>query len=80
MHDHRAAVTDADQSLAGLAAELTAAAYPIALRHSVGKKWLDLELELWRALTEAVKKLVGDSPADLAPPTARTGTPPHLRI
>jgi hypothetical protein len=38
------------------AAELTAAAYPVALRHGTGDKWLDLELDLWRVLTETVKK------------------------
>ena len=37
------------------AAELTAAAYPVALRHGVGQKWLDLELELWRVLTQTVQ-------------------------
>jgi hypothetical protein len=59
MNDHRAAVAGADQSLEALAAELTAAAYPVALRHAVEDKWLDLELELWRALTETVKKWGG---------------------
>jgi hypothetical protein len=56
MNDERAAVSDANHILEGFAAELTAAAYPVALRHGVGDKWLDLELELWRALTETVKK------------------------
>jgi hypothetical protein len=59
--DQRAVDADADQSSAALAAELTAAAYPVALRHAVGEKWLDLELELWRALTETVKKWIGDA-------------------
>ena len=39
-----------------LAAELTAAAYPVALRHGVGGKWLDLELDLWRVLAETVQR------------------------
>jgi hypothetical protein len=56
MNDQRAVVGDADQPLAALAAELTAAAYPVALRHAVGDKWLDLQLELWRVLSETVKK------------------------
>jgi hypothetical protein len=56
MNDHRAIAADTDQSLAALAAELTAVAYPVALRHAVGDRWLDLELELWRALSETVKK------------------------
>jgi len=41
------------------AAELTAAAYCVALRHGAGDKWLDLELDLWRVLTESVRKRKG---------------------
>jgi hypothetical protein len=58
MNNHRA--INAEQSLEALAAELTAAAYPVALRHASGDHWLDLQLELWRALTETVKKWGGD--------------------
>jgi hypothetical protein len=36
-----------------LVAELTAAAYAVALRYGAGRPWLDLELELWHALTDA---------------------------
>jgi hypothetical protein len=39
-----------------LAAELTIAAYPIALRHGVGDSWIDLEINLWMVLAEAVRK------------------------
>jgi hypothetical protein len=56
MNDHREVVADADHELDALAAELTAAAYPVALLHGAGHRWLDLELELWRVLTEMVKK------------------------
>jgi hypothetical protein len=56
MNDHRIIVVDAEQSLAALAAALTAAAYPVALRYAVGDKWLDLQLDLWRALTETLKQ------------------------
>ena len=59
MKDHRVIAADTEHSLAALAAELTAAAYPVALRHAVGDRWLDLQLELWRALTETVKKWDG---------------------
>ena len=52
MNDHRINVVDAEQSLAALAAELTAAAYPVVLRYGLGDKWLDLQLDLWRALTD----------------------------
>src|SRR3954470_990365 len=62
MNDQRAVVIDADPSLEALAAELTAAAYSVALRHAVGDKWLDLQLELWRVLTETVKQWAGDYP------------------
>jgi hypothetical protein len=37
-------------------AELTEAAYPIALRHKKGENWLDLELDLWRAMAQTVQK------------------------
>jgi hypothetical protein len=56
MDDHHVIAADTKQSLAALAAELTATVYPVALRHAVGDRWLDLELELWRALTETIKK------------------------
>jgi hypothetical protein len=38
MNDQGTVVADAEQSLAVLAAELTAAAYPVALRHAAGDK------------------------------------------
>jgi hypothetical protein len=38
------------------AAELTEAAYPVVLRHGIVDNWLDLELDLWRALLETVAK------------------------
>jgi hypothetical protein len=39
-------------TLEDFVAELTAAAYVIALRHGAGNPWLDVELELWQALTD----------------------------
>jgi hypothetical protein len=47
---------DRDTFLDTFAAELTNAAYPIALRHGLGGSWVDLELDLWRVLAETVKK------------------------
>jgi hypothetical protein len=38
------------------AAELTMAAYAVALRHGAPNSWLDLQLELWRALSARVAK------------------------
>ena len=43
--------------LENLAAELTNAAYPVMLQHDAGERWLELELDLWKAMTESVKKL-----------------------
>lgn len=40
--------------LESLVAELTEAAYPVALRHGGRGSWVDLELDLWRALGQAV--------------------------
>jgi len=44
-----------DVSLENLAAELTDAAYQVVLRHGLGDKWLDLQLDLWGALTQAIE-------------------------
>ena len=43
-------------SLDDLTAELTAAAYSVALRHEKPDSWIDLELDLWRAMGEAVQR------------------------
>ena len=45
-----------DTLLENFAAELTSAAYSVALRHGLEDKWLDLELDLWETLKETVKK------------------------
>jgi hypothetical protein len=44
-----------DALLETFAAELTLAAYRVALRSRTQGTWLDLELGLWRALAEKVK-------------------------
>jgi hypothetical protein len=51
---------DRDILVENLAAELTEAAYPVALRHGVAGSSIDLELELWRTLGE---KLWRNAPA-----------------
>ncbi len=66
MKDQRAAVAESNRALEGFAAELTAAAYPVALRHGLGHKWLDLELDLWRVLTEMVMKQGRNFPGNAA--------------
>jgi carbon storage regulator len=49
-------VPPADPVVESLAADLTDVAYRVALRHGMGDQWLDLELDLWAALTEALEK------------------------
>jgi hypothetical protein len=46
---------DRDALLEVFAAELTRAAYCVALRTSTPGTWLDLELDLWKALADKVK-------------------------
>ena len=45
-----------DELLETFAAELTLAAYRVALRTRTQGTWLDLELGLWSALDETVKR------------------------
>src|SRR5579862_6115217 len=56
-----ATANDRDGFLEDLAAELTNVAYPVALRHGVGERWLDLELELWKAVSESLRNMDRDS-------------------
>jgi hypothetical protein len=44
-----------DALLEALAAELALAAYGVALRAGTKGTWLDLELDLWRALADTLK-------------------------
>jgi hypothetical protein len=53
---------DRDTRLESLVAKLTEAAYPIALRHGVRGSWVDLELELWKALGETLSQWKRPSP------------------
>ena len=43
-------------SLEACVAELTEAAYAVVLRHGAGILWLDLELAIWHALTDAASR------------------------
>ena len=44
-----------DALLETLAAELTLAAYRVALRTRTAGTWLDLELDLWRTLADTAR-------------------------
>jgi hypothetical protein len=56
MKDNRNSACDQDIVMENFTAELTYAAYAVALRHSWRNEWLDLELDLWRDLSDAVQK------------------------
>ena len=56
MNVNEAEVFPMSTTLEDCAAQLTQAAYRVALRHGVDDSWLDLEIELWRALADGLKK------------------------
>lgn len=58
---------DSNAFAEALAAELTSAAYPVALRQGVEGSWLKLELGLWRALAETVEKWSRELPPAESP-------------
>jgi hypothetical protein len=62
MIDNHVAFYNRDTLLENFAAELTCAVYPIALRHGMGGSWIKVELGLWRALGETVKKWARELP------------------
>jgi hypothetical protein len=57
MTDNPGAPCTRDNQVENIAAELTSAVYTLVLRHGFPVSWLDLELGLWRALAESVKKV-----------------------
>jgi len=55
MNGTLATPADRDAVLENFAAELALTAYCVALRTKAQGTWLDLELDLWRALADTVK-------------------------
>jgi hypothetical protein len=55
MSGHFRTPVNRDALLEAFAADLTLAAYRVALRTRTEGTWLDLELDLWKALADAVK-------------------------
>ncbi len=49
-------------NLDSLVAQLTEAAYPVALRHGERGSWVDLELDLWKALGQAMRQWEQENP------------------
>jgi hypothetical protein len=56
MHSQQMSRSEQDADLDRFAAELTDAAYPVALKYGVSGSSIDLELEIWRALTDLVRR------------------------
>ena len=68
MNDSARATADRDALLNAFAAELTRAAYHVALRHGPADAWLDLQLDLWQAITDMVKQWGRKSSPGQVPP------------
>jgi hypothetical protein len=68
MNDNACPAADRDALLDEFAAELTHAAYLVALRHGSAGAWLDLELELWRALVGTLRQSGWQPPPGPVPP------------
>jgi len=48
-----------DLQLENFAADLADVAYRVALQHGVGQKWIDLQVNLWGAMTQAIEQRSG---------------------
>jgi hypothetical protein len=58
--------TDQERYLDNATAQLTEAAYLVALRHAGEGSWIDLKLDLWEVLTNTVHKVRRERPRDSA--------------
>ena len=63
MSDNHRTACDRDRRIENFAAELTCAVYPLVLRRGLKDSWLKVELGLWRALAETVRKWARQQPA-----------------
>ena len=59
--DHSAAL-DSAHGLTAFAADLTDAAYSVALRHGSNDSWIELQLDVWRAIAASVAEVQRSSP------------------
>lgn len=55
-------VNTRETPLENFTAQLTRAAYGVALRHTTAGTWLDLELDLWKAVAATVAKWAWQPP------------------
>jgi hypothetical protein len=65
MNEDSKTAVNQDALLETFAAELALAAYRVALRTRTQATWLDLELDLWRALAATAKERGSNSDAPL---------------
>ena len=56
MHDIPDTERDRDTRMENFAAELTHAVYPVVLRRGLKDSWIKMELGLWRAVEEVLKR------------------------
>ena len=56
MIDNHCTSCDRDTRIENFAAELTRAVYPLVLRRGLKDSWIRMELGLWRAVAEVLKK------------------------
>ena len=56
MSDSHTRESSRDIQLENFAANLADAPYRVALQHGVGDRWLELEMHLWGAMTEAIER------------------------
>jgi hypothetical protein len=73
LNDTGRAAADGDALLEAFVAGLTCAAYHVALRHGAAGRWLDLQLALWQALADTVKRWVRNPPGPV--PSGSKGLP-----
>jgi hypothetical protein len=64
MSDNPGASRDRDALLDDFVAQLTRVVYCVALRHGTAGVWVDLELDLWRAMAEMVQGWGQECPPD----------------
>ena len=63
MNDILDTASDRDVRLEDFAAELTRAVYPYMLRRTPRNSWLKMELSLWKAMAETVRKWARQKPS-----------------
>jgi hypothetical protein len=75
MTDNEGAAREWDRALERLAADVADTAYAIALRHGTGGSWVDLELGLWKALSQTVREWGRTPPGPAVRAAARLRPP-----